>query len=60
MKYKVYRIEVKGNNMQEKLELFLNEFRGEIVAIIPNAQPTFQPMGATAKVKSLLIVEKIR
>ena len=59
MKYKIHRLEVKSNNMQEKLELFLNELRGEAVAIIPNVQPTFQLMGATAKINFLLIVEKI-
>jgi len=31
---------------------------GEILAIVPNVKPTFQLMGATAKIDFLLIVEK--
>ena len=58
MKYKVHRIDVKSNNMQDKLEQFLNKLDGEVLAIIPNVKPTFQLMGATAKVDFLLIVEK--
>jgi|OM-RGC.v1.033519985 hypothetical protein len=58
MKYRVHRIEVKSRNMQEKLESFLNKLDGEVVSIIPNVRPTFQLMGATAKIDSLLIVEK--
>jgi len=59
MKHKVHRLDVKSDNMQEKLEIFLNGFDGEIIAIIPNMKPTFQLMGATAKIKCLLIVEKV-
>ena len=59
MKYKVHRLEVKSKGMQEKLEQFINTLDGEIISIIPNVKPTFQPMGATAKVDFLLIVEKI-
>jgi len=58
MKYKVHRIEVKSDNMQEKLEYFLNNLNGEIVSIIPNVKPTFQLMGATAKIDYILVVEK--
>ncbi len=58
MKYKVHRIDVKSDNMQDKLEQFLNELDGEVLAVIPNVKPTFQLMGATAKVDFLLIVEK--
>ena len=39
---------------------FLNSLRGEIVSIFPNVKPTFQGMGATAKVDFLFIVEKMR
>jgi hypothetical protein len=56
--YRVHRLDVKSKNMQEKLEDFLNCLEGEVVSIIPNVKPTFQPMGATAKVDFLLIVEK--
>lgn len=59
-KYKVHRLDVKSDNMQDYLEQFLNNLSGEILAVIPNVKPTFQLMGATAKVDFLLIVEKIR
>ncbi|WP_445475566.1 hypothetical protein ACT9XH_02140 [Methanococcoides methylutens] len=58
MKYKVHRIDVKSDNMQGYLEQFLNNLDGEVIAVIPNVKPTFQLMGATAKVDFLLIVEK--
>ena len=58
MKYRVHRIEVNSRNMQEKLENFLNKLDGEVLSIIPNVKPTFQLMGATAKIDYLLIVEK--
>jgi len=58
MKYKVHRLEVRSKSMQETLEQFLNGINGEVVAIIPNVEPTFQIMGATAKVNFLLIIEK--
>jgi hypothetical protein len=32
---------------------------GELVTIIPNIKPTFEGMGATAKVDFVLIVEKV-
>lgn len=57
MKYRVHRIEVKSENMQEKLEQYLNKLDGEVVSIIPNVRPTFQLMGATAKIDYILIVE---
>jgi len=44
--------------MQYKLEQFLNTLDGEVLTVIPNVKPTFQLMGATAKVDFLLIVEK--
>jgi hypothetical protein len=58
MKYRVHRIEVKNSNMQDKLEQYLNKLDGEVVSIIPNVRPTFQLMGATAKIDYLLVVEK--
>ncbi|MDY6866052.1 MAG: hypothetical protein SVY15_08815 [Halobacteriota archaeon] len=45
---------------QAKLEQFLNNLEGEVVAIVPNVKPTFQGMGATAKVNFLFIVEKLK
>jgi hypothetical protein len=44
---------------QEKLKQFLNNLQGEIVAIIPNVKPTFRPMGATANIDFLYIIEKL-
>lgn len=58
MKYKVHQLEVKSANMQESLEQYLNRMRGEVISIIPHVRPTFQLMGATAKIDYLLIVEK--
>lgn len=60
MKYIVHRIEINSDNMKDKLEAFLNRLSGEVVAIIPNVKPTFKPMGATAKIDFLLVVEKIK
>ena len=59
MSYTVHRLDVKSNTMQESLERFLNKLNGKIISIIPNIKPTFQPMGATAKVDFLLIVEEV-
>ena len=58
MKYRVHRVEVNRENMQERLEEFLNKLDGEVVSIIPNVRPTFQLMGATAKIDYILVVEK--
>ena len=58
--YKVHRLEVKSSNMQDKLENFLNDLEGEIISIIPNVRPTFQLMGATAKIDYMLVVERQR
>ena len=60
MKYKVHRLEVNSNNIQDKLELFLNKLDGEVLAVFPNVKPTFQLMGATSKVDFLLVVEKVK
>lgn len=60
LNYRVHRIDVKSNTMQKDLENFLNTLDGDVISIIPNVKPTFQPMGATAKVDFLLIVEKSR
>lgn len=60
MRYKVHKLEVKRDNMKDKLEQFLNELSGEIISVLPNVKPTFQLMGATAKVDFLLIIERVR
>ena len=59
MKHKVHRLDVKSDNMQEKLEQFLNRLDGEVISVLPNIRPTFQGMGATSKIDFLLIVEKV-
>ena len=59
MKYEIHRFDIDMNKDQDKLKQFLNNLRGEVVAIIPNVKPTFKPMGATAKVDFLYIIEKI-
>ena len=59
MRYDVHRFEIDMEKDQDKLKQFLNNLHGEVVAIIPNVKPTFKPMGATAKVNFLLIVEKL-
>jgi len=60
MKYRVHRIDVKRDNMQEKLENFINKLDGDLISVIPNVRPTFQGMGATAKIDFILVVEKLK
>ena len=60
MEYRVHRLEVKKDTAQEKLERFLNQLEGEVLAIVPYVAPTLQGMGATSKVDFLLIVEKAK
>jgi len=58
--YKVHRFDLKMESDKDRLEEFLNTLQGEIVSIIPNVKPTFQLMGATARVNFLYIVVKTR
>ena len=58
MKYKVHRIDCNQQNMQERLELYLNKIRGEVISVFPNVKPIFRPWGGTARVDYILIVEK--
>lgn len=60
MKYRVHRLGVKESTAQDKLERFLNELEGDVLAIVPYVTPKFQGMGATAKVGFLLVVEKAK
>ena len=60
MKYRVHRLEVARDTAQEKLEHFLNQLEGEVLAVVPYVIPTFQGMGGTAKVEFLLIAERIK
>ncbi|UCE24509.1 MAG: hypothetical protein JSU74_00210 [Candidatus Zixiibacteriota bacterium] len=59
MRYKVHQLNIKLEKEQEKLEKFLNGLKGDVVSIIPNVRPTFQGMGATAKIDFLLIIERL-
>ncbi|KYK29937.1 MAG: hypothetical protein AYK23_04905 [Candidatus Proteinoplasmatales archaeon SG8-5] len=59
MQYRVHRVDVGKDDIRDKLERFLNELKGDIIAVFPHAKPTFQPMGATAKVDSVMIVELV-
>lgn len=58
MNYRVHRIDVKADNMQERLENFINRLDGDLISVIPNVRPVFQGMGATAKIDFVLVVEK--
>jgi len=60
MKYKVHKLRIESKTIHEELEKYLNNIKGEVVSVIPNVKPTFQLMGATAKIDFLLIVEKIK
>jgi len=58
MKYRVHHLEVNKNNMQEKLEQFLNKLDGEVISIVPNVTQYVMMYGA--KINYLLIVEKAK
>lgn len=58
MPYRVHRLEIKLDKEEHKLEQFLNTLSGEVVSIIPHIAPKMHPMGATAKIDYLIIVEK--
>ena len=56
MKYRVHRFEMNMNSDLEKLELFLNNLQGEVVAVVPiTTATTFK----SATVDFLLIIEKL-
>ncbi len=58
MKYKVHKLNVKLGRESDVLEDFLNNLKGEVIAIIPNVTTLFLCYGA--KVNSISIVEKIK
>jgi hypothetical protein len=62
MRYKVHRLDIKRENIQARLEQFLNDLEGEVVTIIPNIKKTTlsQFYGIAGKIDFLLIVEKIK
>ncbi len=43
MKYRVHRLEVKGEDIYNKLEQFLNDLEGEVVSILPNIKKCSLP-----------------
>jgi hypothetical protein len=55
-KYRVHRFEIRMTADQSKLEQFLNNLEGEIVAIIPNVAMSFFWIH---HVNFLLVVEKV-
>jgi hypothetical protein len=57
MKYKVHRLDVRMRTDRGKLEQFLNNLSGEVVAIVPNVS-----IGIfwVHRVDFLLIIEKLR
>jgi len=57
MKYRVHRIEVNKDNLQERLEQFLNNLEGEVISVLPNVTQYFLCYGA--KVNYILVVEKM-
>lgn len=56
MKYKVHRIDLKMSKDQQRLENFLNNLRGEVVAVIPNV--AFKAFWVHV-VNFLYVVEKV-
>ena len=58
MKYRVHRLEVNRNNMQDKLEQLLNKLDGDAVAVMPNVRPYFLCYGG--KVDLVMVVEKLK
>lgn len=61
VKYKVHRLDVNDDNLQFKLETFLNTLSGEAMMITPHIARTtlFQIYGVKDKIDYFLIVEKI-
>ena len=55
MRYRVHRFDIRMTQDQAKLEKFLNELKGEVVAIVPNV--TLHVLWAQ-KVDFLLIIER--
>ena len=56
MKYRVHRFDLKMTMDQSRLEQFLNNLQGEIIAIVPNV--TIKAMWIP-QVDFLLIIEKL-
>ena len=61
MSYRVHRFDIRMEEDASKLETFLNQLAGEVVAIIPNVKKTTlaQIFGVTRKIDFLMIVERV-
>ena len=57
-RYRVHRFEIKGYELNLKLEQFLNSLKGKIVSILPNIKKGSLPQfyGITTRIDNLLIV----
>jgi len=62
LKYRVHRLEIKGKDIQNTLEQFINTLDGEVISVLPSIKKASLPQiyGVTEKVDFLLIVEKIK
>lgn len=56
MAYKVHRFDLRMTADQARLERFLNDLKGEVVAVVPNVTISFFWIH---RVDFLLIVEKV-
>ncbi len=56
MKYRVHRFDIRMTGDQGKLEQFLNNLEGEVIAIVPNVSMVFPWVH---RVDFLLIVERV-
>jgi len=56
MKYRVHQFDIRMNRDQSRLEQFLNNLDGEVVAIVPNVTVSFLWFH---RVDFLLVIEKV-
>jgi hypothetical protein len=54
--YRVHRLDIKMTQDQSKLERFLNDLDGEVVAVVPNVSLWFYWVH---RVDFLLVIEKV-
>jgi len=57
MKYKVHKLNINISKESDRLENFLNNLKGDVIAVIPNVETFFLFYGA--KVRSITIIEKL-
>jgi len=59
--YRVHQLDVKGDDILNKLEQFLNNLEGDVVSFLPNIKKNSLPQiyELTSRVDYLMIVEKI-